>query len=272
MAEGLYLEVATEEDKKLAENWKADAEGILICVSQSLKLVFHTDSLAIDRFILSCCCILALSLDSGYSTGPSEHVQLLPRQHISDSCRPQSIQYLKFLPASPPPFSPPNYAVWVNALWFLSLVIGLTCALLATLLQQWARRYLMFSQSCSGLHKRARIRAFLTEGVEKLLSWTVETLPSLLHISLLVFFSGLVVFLWNVDLTIFKLVLSWVGICTALYGCITVMPIFRHDSPYITPTFIARVAHCYGNTMSHILGSQEACTSIPEVFWRYYLC
>ena len=28
----MYLEVATEEDKKLAENWKADAEGILIFV------------------------------------------------------------------------------------------------------------------------------------------------------------------------------------------------------------------------------------------------
>jgi hypothetical protein len=32
---------------------------------------------------------------------------------------------------------------------------------------------------------------------------------------------------------------SWcyrgVGLCTALYGCITCMPIFRHDSPYYTP-------------------------------------
>ena len=39
-------------------------------------------------------------------------------------------------------FSAPTWAVWVNGLWFLSLVIGLTCALMATLLQQWARRYL----------------------------------------------------------------------------------------------------------------------------------
>jgi Family of unknown function (DUF6535) len=41
-------------------------------------------------------------------------------------------------PAEPPPFSPPKYAIWVNSLWFLSLVISLTCAMLATLLQQWA--------------------------------------------------------------------------------------------------------------------------------------
>ena len=28
----MYLEMATEEDKKMAENWKADADGILIFV------------------------------------------------------------------------------------------------------------------------------------------------------------------------------------------------------------------------------------------------
>src|SRR6266481_7821523 len=44
--------------------------------------------------------------------------------------------------AQPPPFSPPRYAVWVNSLWFLSLVMSLTCALLATSLHQWARRYI----------------------------------------------------------------------------------------------------------------------------------
>ena len=137
---------------------------------------------------------------------------------------------------SPPPFSPPNHAVWVNALWFLSLVISLTCALLATLLQQWARRYLKITQSRYSPHKRARIRAFFAEGVEKcLLPWVVDTLPTLLHISLFLFFAGLVVFLCSVHLTIFKVVLSWVGLCTALYGCITFMPIFRHDSPYYTP-------------------------------------
>ena len=139
-------------------------------------------------------------------------------------------------PSSPPPFSPPNHAVWVNALWFSSLIISLTCALLATLLQQWARRYLKVTQSRYSPHKRARIRAFFAEGVEKrLLPWTVDTLPTLLHISLFLFFAGLVVFLCNVNLTIFKLVLSWVGLCVALYGCITCLPIICHDSPYYTP-------------------------------------
>ena len=112
-------------------------------------------------------------------------------------------------PTSPPPFSPPTFAVWVNSLWFLSLVISITCALLATLLQQWARRYLKVTQTRSSLHKRARIRSFFAEGVEKShLAWVVEALPTLIHLSLSLFFAGLVVFLWNVNLTILKLVLS----------------------------------------------------------------
>ena len=146
------------------------------------------------------------------------------------------------LPTSPPPFSPPTFAVWVNSLWFLSLAISITCALLATLLQQWARRYLKVTQTRSSLHKRARIRSFFAEGVKKsLLPLAVEALPTLIHVSLVLFFAGLVVFLWNVNLTIFKVVLSWVSICTALYGCITLVPIFRHDSPYYSPlTSLAR--------------------------------
>jgi hypothetical protein len=139
-------------------------------------------------------------------------------------------------PSSPTPFTPPNYAVWVNGLWFLSLLISITCALLATLLQQWARRYLKVTQPRYSLHKQARIRSFFAEGVEKSFPpLVVEALPTLLHISLFLFFAGLVAFLWHVNLTIYKIAISWVGVCVSFYGCITLVPIIRHDSPYYTP-------------------------------------
>jgi hypothetical protein len=140
------------------------------------------------------------------------------------------------LPTSPPTFTPPNYAVWVNALWLVSLVISISCALLATLLQQWARRYLNATQPRYSPHKRARIRSYFAEGVDKsLLPWVVEALPAMLHLSLFLFFAGLAVFLWNINLTVFKLVLSWVGLLTALYCCITFIPVVFPDSPYHTP-------------------------------------
>ena len=140
------------------------------------------------------------------------------------------------LPLSPPPFSPPRYAVLVNTFWFLSLIISLTCALLASLVQQWARRYLRATQRHYRPHKRARVRAFFAKGMENFhLPWAFEVLPMLLHISLFLFFAGLVVFLWRVDQTLFKLALSMVGVCLALYGTITIMPLYHYDCPYYTP-------------------------------------
>jgi hypothetical protein len=37
----MYLEMATEEDTKIVENWKADADGILIFVRLSSDLMLH---------------------------------------------------------------------------------------------------------------------------------------------------------------------------------------------------------------------------------------
>jgi Family of unknown function (DUF6535) len=105
------------------------------------------------------------------------------------------------------------------------------------MLQQWARRYLTVTQPPRwSPHKQARIRSFFADGVEKFrLPLMVETLPTLLHLSLFLFFSGLLVFLFNINHTTFKAIAWWVGLFGWLYGCITLLPIFRHDSPYYTP-------------------------------------
>ena len=134
------------------------------------------------------------------------------------------------------PFIPPKYAIWVNSLWFLSLTISLTCALLATLLKQWVRRYVKITQPRYGPYKRARIRSFFSEGVAELhLPWAVEALPTLLHTSVFLFFGGLLIYLFNINLTVFTAILCWTSFCTAGYACITFMPLFRHDSPYYAP-------------------------------------
>ena len=139
-------------------------------------------------------------------------------------------------PPNPSTFRPPRSAIWYNSLWFCSLVISLTCALLATSLQQWARRYLRVTQPRYSPHKRARIRAFFAEGIEKLhFPWAVEALPALLHVSVFLFFAGLIVFLSTVHHTVFSAVLWCMGLCIGLYLCITLLPVFYHDSPYYTP-------------------------------------
>ena len=81
-----------------------------------------------------------------------------------------------------------------------------------------------------------QIREFFVNGVEKsYLPWAVDALPTLLHFSLFLFFAGLLVFLFGLHLTVFKVVVLWVGLSVGIYGCITLMPIFRPDSPYCAP-------------------------------------
>ena len=60
----MYLEMATEEDKKMVEDWKADADGILIFVCLCSNLMIHADSMVIDWTILRCCCNAHLSVRS----------------------------------------------------------------------------------------------------------------------------------------------------------------------------------------------------------------
>jgi hypothetical protein len=133
-------------------------------------------------------------------------------------------------------FTPSTAAVWVNSLWFLSLVVSLTCAFLAILLRQYARYYLRFTNPPYSPHKRARIRAFFAEGVERLhLPWIVDALPTLLYISLFLFFAGLCVFLFGVHKTVFNVVIAWVGLCVIVYAYVTALPILHKDCPYHAP-------------------------------------
>ena len=233
----MYLEMAEEEDKKIAEHWQANGEAILIFVGLYPLIPYFTPTHRSKTGLFSAAVASLLSVSIQDLQPNSQDTSNFYLANIYQTLAdPDRSNVSSSLPSSPPPFSPPNSAIWVNTLWFLSLVTSISCALLATLLQQWARRYLMVTQPRYSTHKRARIRAFFHEGVEKFaLLWVAESLPTLLHTSLFLFFAGLVVFLCSVEFTIFKLTLAWIGFCTTLYGGVTFSPIFYHDCPYYTP-------------------------------------
>ncbi|KAH9971417.1 hypothetical protein BGW80DRAFT_1460671 [Lactifluus volemus] len=218
----MYARMAEDEDKKMASRWQKDADGILIFTGLFSAAVAALVAVSVQDLKPNPQDTSAFYLANIY--------QLLADLNVSRESIPAT-------PAQPPPFSPPTSAVLVNSLWFLSLVISLTCALLTTLLQQWARRYVRITQPPrSRLQKRAPIRAFFHNGVEKFhLPWSVEALPALLHLSLFLFFSGLVIYLFNINHTVFTVVVWWVAVAGTLYACITLMPIFWHDSPYYAP-------------------------------------
>ena len=114
--------------------------------------------------------------------------------------------------------------------------MSLTGALIAVFIQQWAQSYLQATQERHSPKVRARIRTFYAEGIDKLyLHRATRAVPILIHVSLFLFFSGLPIFLFNVNRTVFNVVVAWLALCVAGYACITLMPIICQDSPYYSP-------------------------------------
>ncbi|KAH9998244.1 hypothetical protein BJV77DRAFT_1156550 [Russula vinacea] len=202
----IYSKAAEEEDNKMVERWQEDAQGILIFTG---------------LFSAAVAALLSVTV-----------------QDLRPNSQDTSAFYLGNIYGV---LADPNIFRLGELLWFLSLVMSLSCALWATSLHQWARRYIRLTQParCSP-EKRARMRAFFANGVDKMrIPWAVEGLPTLLHLSLFLFFGGLVIFLFSVDREVFTCVVWWIGLFSIVYGLITLLPLIRQDSPYYTPLSIS---------------------------------
>jgi len=108
---------------------------------------------------------------------------------------------------------------------------------MATMFQQWARQYVRFTRPPRrSPRRRARIRALFAGSADKLFIKTLSLLlPCYLHFSVLLFFIGLLVFLINVNYTIFIHTAWFFGCCMAIYTFLTVLPLFQSDSLIYTP-------------------------------------
>ena len=102
--------------------------------------------------------------------------------------------------------------------------------------RQWARNYLLSIETTSAIHKRARISAYLHLGIRVFqMNALAELIPTLLHVSLLLFFAGLVEFLRPINTAISNLVLGMLVLCGSLYGLVTFLPLLYSNCPYQTP-------------------------------------
>ena len=141
------------------------------------------------------------------------------------------------IPSTPPPpfptFNPSASNIRVNVFWFMALIFSLTAALLATLVQQWVRDYMHVFQRYGDPLKSARIRQYLHEGSE---GWympiVAEAVPGGLHISVFLFFVGLVDFVLNINTTVGLSTAVPIGICGLLYTFTTFAPVIYPQSPY----------------------------------------
>ncbi|KAJ7657761.1 hypothetical protein DFH06DRAFT_1408772 [Mycena polygramma] len=214
----VYVSEAEKYDRSLVETWKSDMEGLLIFA-------------ALFSAILT-----AFIVESYKSLNPDPSdltVQLL--EQISQQLA-AAVNGTTFNIAPSPSFTPTVSSLVCNALWFISLGFSLACALIATLIQQWARDFLHKADMRSAPIIRARIFSYLYYGLKHFQMHTVvEVIPLLLHASLLLFFGGLVAFLIPVNIAMSAIAAAILAIVTAAYSTLTLLPLRYLDCPYQTP-------------------------------------
>ncbi|KAJ7609285.1 hypothetical protein DFH06DRAFT_1308949 [Mycena polygramma] len=214
----VYVSEAEKYDRGLVESWKSNMEGMLIFAG-----LF---SASLTAFLIES--YKTLNPDSGDTTA-----LLLAQisQQLAAAANGTPFQ----IPPTPP-FQPPASSLICNVLWFISLGLSLTCALIATLLEQWARDFLHRADMRSAPVVRARAFSFLYYGLKRFKMHTVvEVIPLLLHASLFLFFVGLVAFLIPVNVALTVVVGLILATVTIVYGLLTLLPLVHFDCPYRTP-------------------------------------
>ena len=133
------------------------------------------------------------------------------------------------------PFQGTFSALMVNVIWFVSLV-SIGCAVFVTLIQQWARRYLELTQGRGTPYERARMRNFLSKGLETFQADRVRLLLGILmHLPLLLYSGGLVVFVFHIDQKLVSMAVGYISCCFLIYIIPTILPFFFLNCLYGTP-------------------------------------
>lgn len=133
----------------------------------------------------------------------------------------------------PPPFKVDSTSVVVNALWFTSLITSLGAALFGILCKQWLREYVTLLSpipSIRALQRYNRNMAMENWRVSDM----VAILPVALHLAVMLFLAGLVVYLRPINDTVAIVVASAVGFVGAAYAVLFFLPFFT-KAPFSTP-------------------------------------
>ena len=235
----MYLDEVNEEDCRITDARKEDGGGILVFVSLDPLIPVFVSMTSYKTGLLSAIVgafiiefYKKLSTDSG-----SQSVALLQQisQQLSNSpnCTNSNTSYTTNL------LSPPGTSmvwVWVNIMWLISLILSLTCALIATLLQQWARRYIEIPRYTDALRHRARVRSLLLSGALLYrVPLIISILPTLLHLSVFLFFGGLVITFHTIHKKVAIAVDAAVGVSGLAYIVMSILPCLDVKCPYRTP-------------------------------------
>jgi len=150
------------------------------------------------------------------------------------------------IPGSDPtePFSPPAIAIAVNCLWISSLMFSLFASVCAMLCKQWVVEYSNTVEPVVQLLRACQRHArFMAIDRWRVRSFVV-LVPTLIQLSFLFFFFGMIVYLWPICWPVAGVMCLLAGSTSAVYLCVVLLPLFTlapfHTS---TTTFLYYILH-----------------------------
>ncbi|CAE6519326.1 unnamed protein product [Rhizoctonia solani] len=237
-----YVREAEKWDEDMVGGWNRSLDVILVFVSPVLAALFSAISSA---FLIESA--KNLQKDPTETAAASlQHATILLRAIATG-------QLVNSTVPDDPEFTPSSVAVCVNALWFLSLALSVSVSLVAMLAKQWCHSYT--SGRTGQPHVQARQRQRRLDGLEH---WKMPEilafLPTLMHVSLILFFVGLTIYLWDIHIGVAIPVLAITALTFVFYATTTILPLGNAYCPYNTPlshyidsglrTVLSRFRHC----------------------------
>lgn len=138
---------------------------------------------------------------------------------------------------------PEDWTTRVNSCFSASLALSITAVLLSMTAKQWVREYTRPFGGASSDEDRAKQRHFRYRGVDKWkMSQLINSIPTIIHIALFIFFYGLVDLLFHFHPTVAFTAASLFSIGAAMWVILIIFSALFVDCPYGSPLSTALFA------------------------------
>ena len=195
-------------------------------------------------------------------------LERISAQLSSFSVNPPSVNatHPAFVYHDPTPLPALRYAVWLNALWFASLIFSLSAASIGIMVKQWLNEY---STGLSGKSRQiARLRQLRLNSLQQ---WRVKeivaVLPVLLQIASALFFAGLLVLLWQLNRTVAITATCLISALTVFSVSTIMLPSFTAHCSYLSPP--SRALYALTRPLKNLFNRWRA--QVSDQMAKYYL-
>lgn len=200
---------------------------------------------------------------------PNDQIIMLLSRISDQLTTSPNVTTAPLIPSASPPFTPSRSDVRINIFWFISLVLSLTVALIGIVTLQWLREHQRYDSDMEPSIKFATFNA-RSEGLQR---WYVPRifagLPLLLQGALVLFFVGLVDFLFAIRIQVAIPVTASLGIPIVFLVTTTLLPtlqLYTMEFPHLLSVNYNVPAPCsYKSPQSLII---RRAVVISEILFR----